>query len=527
MRVIRSAPFTLSRTSEISILIVLLVIAAILRFYSLEALPLWLDEAFTYQVSRLPLPNLLFTVIDIHPPLFYIIENFALRFGRSELILRFAPAVFGVLAVYMLHLIGRRFVSPICGLSAAAVLATSTVHIRYSQEARSYTLLFLEICIAAYGVLKFIEDRKNTGSSFGADTALKLDAIVIYLIGAVTALYTHNISVFYIFALNWAVLIAWRPLNYISNRMLIHWLAAQAVLLVLWLPWLVVFLDHAQSNVFSWLPHFSFPIALRTLMGVYGFSHFDFWGFRLAANFLVTWLILAGLITAFYSKHHKGLVIVAGLIVVMVPSVIWAVGFVTPVFLARTVLGCLLGSALGLGLAVAFAPMRVVAFFIIAFALVGNVVSTINYYETHAKEEWRNVARVVNSGTKEGDLVVLCEFFTYWPFRYYQETSDRDLSIAGWFSKENLLFEIDDSFMQKYFADPRLYTIAPTGEDFTHHYGVNVIADLGGSYRRIWLLQSHCKDTSKALRARIREAGFIIQSEEHFKDIDVIIFGPS
>ena len=137
MRVIRSTPFTLGGTSEISILIVLLVIATILRFFSLEALPLWVDEAFTYQVSRLPLSTLSSTVIDIHPPLFYLIENLALRFGHSELILRFAPAAFGVSTVCMLYLIGRRFVSPICGLSAAAILATSTVHIQYSQEARS------------------------------------------------------------------------------------------------------------------------------------------------------------------------------------------------------------------------------------------------------------------------------------------------------------------------------------------------------------------------------------------------------
>lgn len=502
----------------------LLVIATILRFYSLEALPLWLDEAFTYQISRLPLPNLLFTVNDVHPPLFYLIENFALRFGRSELILRFAPAVFGVLAVCMLHLIGRRFVSPICGLSAAAVLATSTVHIRYSQEARSYTLLMLEICIAAYGVLKFIEDRKNMRSDHSADTALKLNAVVIYLVGATTALYTHNISVFYIFALNLTVLLAWQPLRYINNTMLIHWLVAQVVLLVLWLPWLVVFIDQAQSNVFSWLEHYSLRDALQTLRNVYGFSHI--WRFQPIPDIIVFCLIVAGMIAAFY-RHHRGLVVVAGLILVMVPGVIWAVGFVKPVFMLRTVLGCLIGSSLGLGLAVAFAPMRVVAFLIIAFVLAGNVRSTSNYYEIHAKEEWDNVARVVSSGTKEGELVVLCEFYTYWPFSYYQEKYNSNLSIAGWFSKENLLFEINDNFIQNYFGDSVLYKSTLTKEDFTHHYSVNVITDLGGLYRRIWLLNSNCKDTSKELRARIREAGFFIQSEEHFKGIDVIIFGPS
>jgi hypothetical protein len=257
-------------------------------------------------------------------------------------------------------------------------------------------------------------------------------------------------------------------------------------------------------------------------MNVYGFSHL--WRFQPVLDVLVICLILAGIVAAFY-RNYKAPALLAGFILVMVPGVIWAVGFIKPVFMLRTVLGGLIGSSLGLGLAVAFAPKRVVAFLIIAFALTGNVRSTINYYEIRAKEEWNNVARLVSSGTKEGDLVVLCEFFTYWPFSYYQEKSDSDLSIAGWSSKKNLLFEINDNFMQKFLSDSFQTSLAK--EDFTSHYSVNVITDLGGSYQRIWLLQSHCKDTSKELRARIREAGFIIQSGEHFNGIDVIIFGPS
>jgi len=204
----------------------------------------------------------------------------------------------------------------------------------------------------------------------------------------------------------------------------------------------------------------------------------------------------------------------------------WAVGFIKPVFMLRTVLVSLIGSSLGLGLAVAFAPARLVAYFILTFAIVGNVTSAINYFENRAKENWTDVARSVSSGAKKGDLVILCEYYTYFPFNYYFENSDTDPSIAGWRSKENFLFEFNSSFMEKYLGDSMVYRRSLTEEDFADRYGVNVIADFGGLYRRIWVIKSHCRDYLKELSARIRKAGFIIQSEDQYIGIDITVFGP-
>lgn len=76
-------------------------------------------------------------------------------------------------------------------------------------------------------------------------------------------------------------------------------------------------------------------------------------------------------------------------------------------------------------------------------------------------------------------------------------------------------------------GDSMLYRKTLTEEEFADHYGVNVITDLGSTYKRIWLMVSHCNGIPKKLRAWIREAGFIIRSKVYFKGIDVTIFGPS
>lgn len=203
--------------------------------------------------------------------------------------------------------------------------------------------------------------------------------------------------------------------------MFVHWLVVQVALLVVWLPWLAVIFDQAQSDVFSWLAHGSARHALGTILEVYGYSHV--WLFGPVPGYFIICAIFAGIIWS-YERHFRAPAVLVGLFVILVPSVMWAVGFVQPVFMLRTILACLIGSSLGLGLAVAFAPVRLVAYFIIAFVILGNVTSTINYFENRSKAEWDSVARMVSSDTVKGDLVVLCEYYTYLPFNYYSEKPD-------------------------------------------------------------------------------------------------------
>lgn len=144
----RTMSWEVGPATESLALLGILIFAGVVRFYTLGDLPLWVDEAFTYHASQLPTGLLLSTPVDNHPPLFYLAQKVILQFDHSEAALRLLPAVFGMLSIGVIHLIGRRFVNPLCGVVAAAVLAASTIHTEYSQEARSYTLLFLEICIA-------------------------------------------------------------------------------------------------------------------------------------------------------------------------------------------------------------------------------------------------------------------------------------------------------------------------------------------------------------------------------------------
>lgn len=139
----RSDSLTLDRTVAsikynryVQILIGLTLVGALLRFYNLAGNSLWLDEAATLSFARQSLIGIWESIAggEFNPPLFYWLEHAMLVFGESEFVLRFLPALFGVLTIPVVYYIGTEFRDKNVGLIAAALLTFSPFHIFYSQE---------------------------------------------------------------------------------------------------------------------------------------------------------------------------------------------------------------------------------------------------------------------------------------------------------------------------------------------------------------------------------------------------------
>ena len=64
-----------------------------------------------------------------------------LLFGNSEVVLRFIPALLGVLTIPLIYLVGKEFMDRNTGIIAAAAFTFSPFLIFYSQEARAYSMM--------------------------------------------------------------------------------------------------------------------------------------------------------------------------------------------------------------------------------------------------------------------------------------------------------------------------------------------------------------------------------------------------
>jgi hypothetical protein len=123
----------------------------ILRFWTRS--DLWLDEALTVNVARLPLhriPGALRN--DGAPPLYYVLLHiWTAIFGVSDLAVRSLSGVFGVAALPLMWLAGRRVGGPTRGaatsLAALVLLATSPFAVRYSTETRMYSFVVVLVLL--------------------------------------------------------------------------------------------------------------------------------------------------------------------------------------------------------------------------------------------------------------------------------------------------------------------------------------------------------------------------------------------
>lgn len=133
-----------------------LVIGLVLRLISLNQ-SLWLDEATSALAARMSLINLFtkFLPNDFHPPLYYLILKYWTQvFGSSEISLRIPSVIFGVATIYIIFLIGKKLYNEKIGIIAAVLLATSGLHVYYSQEARMYSLAALLVSALIYSFLQ-------------------------------------------------------------------------------------------------------------------------------------------------------------------------------------------------------------------------------------------------------------------------------------------------------------------------------------------------------------------------------------
>lgn len=122
-------------------ILIIIFTSLLLRLISLSQ-SLWLDEATTALVARMDLSDFFtkFMPADFHPPLYYLVVNlWSSFFGYSEIALRTPSVIFGVLTIYVVYLIAKdlKYKWPVV---PALFLATSGLHIYYSQEARMYSM---------------------------------------------------------------------------------------------------------------------------------------------------------------------------------------------------------------------------------------------------------------------------------------------------------------------------------------------------------------------------------------------------
>src|SRR5689334_23336743 len=130
------------------------VLVAGLVFFFWTRSNLWLDEALSVNIARLPLGDLREALKhDGAPPLYYVLLHvWTGVFGSGDWAVRALSGVCMVGTAVAVWFLARRIAGPACGWIAVLLVASNPYAIRFATEARMYAL---EMLLVACGALAF------------------------------------------------------------------------------------------------------------------------------------------------------------------------------------------------------------------------------------------------------------------------------------------------------------------------------------------------------------------------------------
>lgn len=210
-----------------------------LRFYTHA--DMWLDEALTVDISRLPvrqIPGALRR--DGAPPLFYVLLHFWMGWvGHSNVAIRALSGIFSCATLPLVWVAGRRLGGRVAAVTAVLMVASSPYAIYYGSEARMYALVGFLVAAGTVAIQRAL-DRPRPGN--------------VVATGLCTAalLYTHYWALYLVAVTGlWMAWLAVRGPE--RTRRAARWLfGAMVVGSLTFVPWLPIFLFQATHTGTPW-----------------------------------------------------------------------------------------------------------------------------------------------------------------------------------------------------------------------------------------------------------------------------------
>ena len=253
-------PFSSTTRVLIGVGVVLaMMMGLVLRFWTRS--DLWLDEALTVNIARLPVHDIpSYLKRDGAPPLYYVLLHYWIgTFGTSDVAVRSLAGFFGIATIPLAWLAGHRLGGRTAAWAAMLLVASSPFAVRYDTEARMYSL------VALLTLLGFL----------ALDRALQAPrAANLVAVAAISGLllYTHYWSIYLLATtMLWLLFQAWRGRPEWRRGARSAMVAAVLGCLT-FLPWVPIFLFQSKHTGTPWATPASFAAMVNAVASFAGGS---------------------------------------------------------------------------------------------------------------------------------------------------------------------------------------------------------------------------------------------------------------
>lgn len=407
-------------------LLPILLLAAATRFYDLTAAAIWGDEGSSLLLSRYGLSDLwVHAAHDVHPPLYFmLLRGWIALFGDGIFAIRSFSAWPGIVCVGLGVWLVAQISSRRAAILAGFLLALLPTAVRYSQEVRMYALLGVWLLGATIALVYWV--RQPQRQRYLAYYTLLMSA----------AFYTHYFTALCVLA-HWSYLLLLRLQATPSSRAINQpawWLANFAIVMLFapWLPGLVDLLQHIDqlkaSGDVGWEPSVDFLSLPSMVWQLLTQDDGETRSPLLFAGLPLLVLGVAGML-AWRDRSpwrwHWLLVIYTALPLLLV----FAVSFVSPVFIERYLTAYALGLPLIFAMAVdrLLARARVLALAILLLFGGAEVVGLNNNATVDVNDQISVLVDYVNQRYVAGDRIVTSDLLWYLSYVYYNRTDAQPL----------------------------------------------------------------------------------------------------
>ncbi|WP_332449308.1 glycosyltransferase family 39 protein [Methanoculleus sp.] len=457
----------------LQVLIGLTLAGFLLRFYNLGGNSLWLDEASTLTFARQSLIGIWESTAggEFNPPLFYWLEHGMLLFGASEFVLRFLPALLGVLTIPVIYLIGTEFRDRNVGLIAAALLTFSPFHIFYSQEARAYApMLFLFSLALLFYVRASRSDDVRSWVLFGVFSAVSF-WMHFYAIVPVAVLILHALVT--------------RAGGVLSDPRSARNLALSVVAFVVAsLPLLIVTVNLFMVRTSS-APTFGIQgldVIYQTLLQISGFSDL------ILTLFVILFVI--GVAYTWRKDRNGALLLVFMMVLPLAASLVLSSRMpMIPRYLIYLLPVYFIGIAAAYPALYALVRDRRAVYAVVAAVFLISTPFLSTYYTTPQKTDWRGFSTDLAGMTGETDLVVVLPPYMAQPLDYYYNNATDGTLELGATTGEDLaaIRGMHPGRQTFYVVTSDIFAANPTGDAVTWLEGNTEFA---GQHTGIFLFRS-------------------------------------
>jgi len=238
-------PEFVKKNQESILLIVILAVAAVLRFACLDYTSLSNDELSSIIRTQYSSFHELYDKgikTDVHPAGLQIFLYYWLKIaGTSPFAVRFPFALFGLLSVLFSYLIAKRWFHSLPAISVSATMAALQFPLLYSQVARMYSLGLFFCLLNIWSWNKILFPNEN-------EERKRILHSSIYILSALLAMYLHYFSFMFV------GIVGMTGFLFLNKKTVIPYFTSWILIILFYLPAIPLFLQQLRmGGLEDWL----------------------------------------------------------------------------------------------------------------------------------------------------------------------------------------------------------------------------------------------------------------------------------